>query len=125
MNHLVTVGFVKGLSNKRIQTIVRSKGETALLSTFIDAALQEELTILSARERGYSVKKGYGSISKGPARISVLPSNGGSSRGQVLRGSGRGPGFIAQVESGLTHPGRRVNLQDITSDNTAQLGTSV
>jgi hypothetical protein len=67
INHLVKVSFVKGLSNKRIQTILRSKGETALLSTFTAAALGEELTILSARERGFSVKKGYGSISKGPA----------------------------------------------------------
>jgi hypothetical protein len=32
---------------------------------------------------------------------------GSSRREQVLRRSGRGPGFIAQVESeGLLHPGR-------------------
>jgi hypothetical protein len=30
----------------------------------------------------------------------------------VLRGSGRGPGFIARVESeGLLHPGREVNVK--------------
>ena len=51
IHHLVKVGFVQGLSNERIQTIVQSKGETALLSTCVDAALEEELTILSARER--------------------------------------------------------------------------
>jgi hypothetical protein len=50
INCLVKVGFVKGLSNERIQTTVRSKGETALLSTFIDAVLEEESTILSPRE---------------------------------------------------------------------------
>jgi hypothetical protein len=50
INCLVKVGFVKGLSNNRIQTTVRSKGETALQSTFIDATLEEESTILSARE---------------------------------------------------------------------------
>jgi hypothetical protein len=36
----------------------------------------------------------------------------------VLRGSGRGPGFIARVEwEGLMHPGRGVNAKDIASDN--------
>jgi len=51
VNHLAKACFVQRLSNERIQTIVWSKGETALLSTCIDAALEEELTILSARER--------------------------------------------------------------------------
>jgi lipid A disaccharide synthetase len=51
VNHLVKVGFVKELSNKIIQTIVRSKAETALLSTFTDTTLEDESTILSARER--------------------------------------------------------------------------
>jgi hypothetical protein len=46
-------------------------------------------------------------------------SNGSnSSTEQVLRGSGRGPGFIAQVESeGLLHPGRGVSSRDSASDN--------
>lgn len=36
----------------------------------------------------------------------------------MLRGSGRGPGFIAQVVSkGLMHPGRGVNAKDSISDN--------
>jgi hypothetical protein len=87
INHLAKACFVQRLSNKRIQTIVQSKGETALLSTCI-AALEEELTILSAREKGFSVQKGYLKIFKGPARVSVQANNGGSSREQVLRESG-------------------------------------
>ena len=46
--------------------------------------------------------------------------NGGSSssREQALRGSGRGPGFIARVESeGLLHPGGGVNAKDSASVN--------
>ena len=35
-----------------------------------------------------------------------------------MRGSGRGPGFIARVESeGLLHPGRGVNAKDSASVN--------
>ena len=52
INHLAKACFVQGLRNDRIKTIVPPKGETALLSTCIDAALEEELTILSAREGG-------------------------------------------------------------------------
>jgi hypothetical protein len=44
---------------KELKTIVRSKGETALISTYIDPALEEESAVLSARERGFSVRKGY------------------------------------------------------------------
>ena len=45
--------------------------------------------------------------------------NGSNSSGeQVLRGSGRGPGFIARVEAeGLLHPGRGVNARGSASDN--------
>ena len=104
INHLAKACFVQGLSNERIQTIVRSKGETALLSTCIDAALEEESAILSAR--GFSVQKSYGNVFKGPDRVLLQANNGSSSnREQVLRGSDRGPGFIARVESeGLLHP---------------------
>ena len=36
----------------------------------------------------------------------------------MLRGSGRGPGFMARVESeGLLHPGRGVNAIGSASDN--------
>jgi len=65
INHLAKACFLQWLSNERIQTIVRSKGETALLSTCIDAALEEESAI-SARERGFSVHKSYGNMFKGP-----------------------------------------------------------
>ena len=45
-------------------------------------------------------------------------SGGSSSKEQVLRGSGRGPGFIARVETeGLLHPGRGVNARDSVRDN--------
>jgi hypothetical protein len=67
INHLAKACFVQGLSNERIQIVVRSKGETALLSTCIDAALEEESAILSARERGFSVHKRYGNVFKWPA----------------------------------------------------------
>ena len=50
INHLAEACFVQGLSNERIQTIVRSKGKTALLSPSIVAALEEEPSFLSARE---------------------------------------------------------------------------
>jgi hypothetical protein len=61
-------------------------------------------------QRGYG-SKGEGSMFKGSARVSVQPSTGASIRGLVLRGSGRGPGFIAKVESeGLMQPGRGVNM---------------
>lgn len=112
INHLAKACFVQGLSNERIQTIVRSKGETAVLSTCIDAALEEESAILSARERGFAVHKSFGNVFKGPARVSTQVSNGNyGSREQMLKGSGRGPGFVARVEmEGLPHSGRRVGV---------------
>jgi len=119
INHFAKACFVQGLSNGRIQTIVRSKGENSQLSTFIDAALEEESAILYARERGFSVQKIYGNVFKGPTPVSVQANNeDSSSREQVLRGSGREPGFIAQVESeGFLQPGRRVNAKDNASHN--------
>ena len=77
INHLAKACFVQGLSNERIQTIVRSKGENALLSAYIDTTLEEESAILSARERGFSVQRSFGNIFKGPIRVSV--NSGGSS----------------------------------------------
>jgi len=41
INHITKAFFVQGLSNEIIQTTVRSKGETALLSTCTDADLEE------------------------------------------------------------------------------------
>jgi hypothetical protein len=51
INHHAKACSVQGLSNERIQTIVRAKGETALLSVCIDAAMEEESAILFAKER--------------------------------------------------------------------------
>jgi len=117
INHLAKACFMQGLSKERIQTIVRSKGKTALLSACIDTALEEELAILSARERGFSVQRSFGNMFKGPTRVSVN-SGGSSSKEQMLRGSGRGPGFIARVETkGLLHPGRGVNMRHSVRDN--------
>jgi len=83
-----------------------SKGETHFLSTCIDADLEEESAILSAREMFLGTERLW-KLSKSQPQVSLQANNGGSSRGQVLRGSGRGPGFIARVESqGLMYPGR-------------------
>jgi hypothetical protein len=51
INHLAKACFLQGLIIERIQTTVRAKGETALLSTCIDCALEEESAIMSVRER--------------------------------------------------------------------------
>ena len=42
---------VQGLNNKRIQTIVRSRGESILLSQAVEISLEEEGAILSIREK--------------------------------------------------------------------------
>jgi hypothetical protein len=74
--------------------------------------------VLSAREEGVLCTENYGNIFQGPARVSAQANNGGSSREQVLRGSGGGRGFIARVESeGLMHPGRGVNVKDTIDEN--------
>jgi hypothetical protein len=73
---------IQGLSNEKVQTIVRSKGERALLSECIDSAMEEESAILSAKERGFA----------GP-RTNYR--NG-------FRGHDRG----------LIHPGRRVDVSN-------------
>jgi hypothetical protein len=41
---------VQGLNNERVQTIVRAKGEAALLSECIDVVMEDESAILSAKE---------------------------------------------------------------------------
>jgi hypothetical protein len=50
INHLAKACFVQGLVNERIHTTVRAKGESVALSVCIDAALQEESTILSFKK---------------------------------------------------------------------------
>jgi hypothetical protein len=51
--HLGKACFIQGLSNERIQTIVRSRGESILLSQAIELS-EEESGILSAKERSPS-----------------------------------------------------------------------
>ena len=58
INHLGKACFIQGLSNERIQTIVRSRGETFLLSQAIEISLEEESAILSAKERSPSAANG-------------------------------------------------------------------
>jgi hypothetical protein len=88
---------VQGLSNERIQIIVRAKGETALLSKCTDAAMEEESGTLSAKEKGFTIpSSSAGNEFRGPGRgsgFTNLERNRGSSAGNVFRGPGRGSGF--------------------------------
>jgi len=54
INRLGKACFIQGLSNERIQTIVRSRGESILLSQAFELSLEEECAILSAKERSPS-----------------------------------------------------------------------
>jgi hypothetical protein len=47
INHLGKACFIQGLHNERFQTIVRSRGESILLSQAIEISLEEEGAILS------------------------------------------------------------------------------
>ena len=49
--HLGKACFVQGLNNERIQTIVRSRGESILLSQAVEISLEEGGAILSKREK--------------------------------------------------------------------------
>jgi hypothetical protein len=51
INHLGKARFIQGLLNERIQTIVRSRRESILLSQAIEISLEEEGAILSVREK--------------------------------------------------------------------------
>jgi len=51
ISHLGTACFVQGLYNERIQTIVRSTGESILLSQPVEISLEEEGAFLSIREK--------------------------------------------------------------------------
>jgi hypothetical protein len=100
INHLAKACFVQGLSNDRIQTIVRAKGETTLLSACIDSALEEESAILSVKERGFAAPKSNDKrVFEGSGRGSwvrnLRSENGGFAARQnnersVFRGSGKG-----------------------------------
>ena len=48
--HLGKACFVQGLNNERIHTIVRSRGESILLSQAVEISLEEEYALLSIRE---------------------------------------------------------------------------
>jgi hypothetical protein len=58
INHLGKACFIQGLYNERIQTIVRSRGESTLLSQAIEILLEEESAILSVKERSPSAANG-------------------------------------------------------------------
>jgi len=58
INHLGKACFIQGLYNERIQTIVRSRGESILLSQAIEISLEEESAILSVKERSSSGANG-------------------------------------------------------------------
>lgn len=67
------------------------------------------------------MQRSFGNIFKGPSQVSVN-SAGSSSKEEVLRGSGRGLGFIAHVETeGLLHPGCGVNMRDSVRDNRGEI----
>ena len=58
INHLGKACFIQGLANERIQTIVRSRGESILLSQAIELSLEEECAIFSAKEKSPSTANG-------------------------------------------------------------------
>lgn len=58
INHLGKACFIQGLANERIQTIVRSRGESILLSEAIELSLEEECAILSSKERSAPTANG-------------------------------------------------------------------
>jgi hypothetical protein len=53
INQLAKACFVQVLSNEIIQTIVRARGETALLRTCINAAMEEDSAIMSAKGKRF------------------------------------------------------------------------
>lgn len=59
----------------------------ALLSTCVDTTMEEELAIMSVKERDFSIQK----FSREPEVASIVR---GSSFGNMLKGSGRGSTFM-------------------------------
>jgi hypothetical protein len=51
IGHLGKACFVQGLQSERIQTIVRSRGESILLSQAVEISLEEEGAILSLKDK--------------------------------------------------------------------------
>jgi hypothetical protein len=58
INHLEKACFIHGLHNERIQIMVRSRGESILLSQAIEISQEEESAILSLKERSNSGANG-------------------------------------------------------------------
>jgi hypothetical protein len=54
IDHLAKASFVHGLHNERIQTIVRSRGESISLSQAVEFSIEEEEAISSMREKSTS-----------------------------------------------------------------------
>nr|CAD7571652.1 unnamed protein product [Timema californicum] len=53
VQHLAKACFIQGLSNERIQTIVRSRNtDVSILGSAVEIALEEESNIISQREKG-------------------------------------------------------------------------
>jgi hypothetical protein len=107
----ISYGKLRIIFPVRFCTCCPQIGLRQLLWTFATKILEEESAILSAREKGFSIQRGFGNIIRGASRVSMQASDRGSScKEQVLKGSGRRPGFIARVETeGLLHPGRGVS----------------
>jgi hypothetical protein len=78
-NHLAKACFVQGLTNERIQTIVRSKGETAVINLHRCRPRRGISSFIY--QRRFSVQKGYGNIFKGPAQVSVQANDGVAAEG--------------------------------------------
>jgi hypothetical protein len=58
INHLGKACFIQGLHNERIQTIVRSRGESILMSQAIEISFEEESGILSTKEKSPASARG-------------------------------------------------------------------
>jgi hypothetical protein len=59
INHLGKACFIQVLYNERVQTIVRSRGDSILQSQAFEISLEEESVILSVKERSPSASNGF------------------------------------------------------------------
>jgi hypothetical protein len=57
INHLAKACFVQGSTDERIKMNVRAKEDTALLSTCIDTAMEQEPAVMLVKKRSFSVPK--------------------------------------------------------------------
>jgi hypothetical protein len=58
ISHLGKACFIQGLYSERIQTVVRSRGDSILLSQAIEISLEEESAILSVKEKSPATANG-------------------------------------------------------------------